>query len=114
VQSGPEDRLALIRRYYEAYENDDRSAIEPLLHPQFTFTSPDDDRINRTEYFDRCWPNHQTITAFDLLDICADHKHALVRYQASVTDRPGFANVEQFTFTDGRTSHIDVYYGQQI
>jgi hypothetical protein len=42
MQSGPEDLLALIRRYYQAYENDDRSAIEPLLHPQFTFSSPQD------------------------------------------------------------------------
>lgn len=47
MQSGPEDRVALIRRYYQAYENDDRPAIEELLHPDFTFTSPDDDRSTR-------------------------------------------------------------------
>jgi ketosteroid isomerase-like protein len=42
VQTGPDHRLALIRRYYQAYENDDQSAIERLLHPGFTFTSPED------------------------------------------------------------------------
>ena len=54
LQFGPDDRLALIRHYYQAYDNDDRLAIEPLLHPGFTLTSPDDDRIDRAAYFNRC------------------------------------------------------------
>jgi hypothetical protein len=80
VQSGPDDRLALIRRYYQAYENDDRSTIEQLLHPGFNFTSPspDDDRIDRTTYFERCWPPHKGIKSFALLDVCADDNGALV------------------------------------
>ena len=60
MQSGPDDLLALIRRYYQAYENDDRPAIEQLLHPDFTFTSPDDDRIDRVTYFEQCWPPTST------------------------------------------------------
>jgi hypothetical protein len=72
MQLGPDDRLAIIWRYYQAYERDDRSAIEPLLHPELTFTSPQDARIDRAAYFDRCWPGHQSIKSFTLLDLCAD------------------------------------------
>jgi len=116
MQSGPDDRLALIQRYYQAYENDDQSAIEQLLHPDFTFTSPspNDDRIDRATYFERCWPPHEQIESFTLLDVCADAHHALVRYRAAEFTGPGFASVEHFEFTDDRISHIDVYFGREL
>jgi|HubBroStandDraft_1064217.scaffolds.fasta_scaffold325641_2 ketosteroid isomerase-like protein len=114
MQSGPDDRLALIRRYYQAYENDDRSAIEQLLHPDFTFTSPNDDRIDQATYFKRCWPNHERIVSFTLLDVCADGEGALVRYRAAELAGPGFANVEYLEFTGGVISHIDVYFGRDL
>jgi hypothetical protein len=85
---------------------------ESLLHPQFTFTSPNDDQIDRRGYFERCWPNHESIAAFDLVDVCADTALALVRYQASQSVGPGFGNVEQLEFVDGQVSHIDVYFGR--
>jgi hypothetical protein len=114
MQSGPEERLALIRRYYEAYENDDRQAIDGLLHTSFTFSSPLDDRIDRSTYFDRCWANHERIESFALLDIYADSGSALIRYRAHEYDGPGFANVEQFEFTDDLVSHIEVYFGREL
>lgn len=61
MRFGPKDRLVLIECYYRAYEDSDRSAIEPVLHPDFTFTSPQDDRIDRDTYFQRCWPGHERI-----------------------------------------------------
>lgn len=106
--------MALIRHYYQAYDNDDRLAIEPLLHPGFTFTSPDDDRIDRAAYFDRCWPGHRSIKSFTLLDLCADAQDALVRYRATEFDGPGFGNVEHFEFTDAQISPVDVYFGPQL
>jgi ketosteroid isomerase-like protein len=116
MHSGPGDRLALIQRYYQAYENDDRPAIEALLHPGFTFTSPspEDDRIGRAEYFERCWPPHETIKAFHLLDVCAGDHGALVRYRADEVAGPGFANVEYFEFDGGQIAHVDVYFGREL
>jgi hypothetical protein len=116
VQSGPDDRLALIRRYYQAYENDDRPAIEQLVHPGFTFTSPnpDDDRIDRATYFERCWPPHEGIKSFALLDVCADDNSALVRYRAGEFVGPGFANVERFEFRDAQIVHLEVYFGRGL
>jgi ketosteroid isomerase-like protein len=114
MQSGPEDPLAVIRRYYEAYENDDQAAIESVLHRDFTFSSPNDDnRIDTARFLARCWPNHKVIEKFHLLDVCADSDSALVRYKADVTgDDAGFQCVEHFEFADGLVSHIDVYFGR--
>jgi len=116
VHAGPDDRLALIRRYYQAYENGDRPAIEQVLHPGFTFTSPGpgDDRIDRATYFERCWPPHERITTFALLDVCADQTGALVRYRASEFAGPGFANVERLEFRDDLIAHVEVYFGRDL
>jgi ketosteroid isomerase-like protein len=114
MRAGPENRLALIRRYYQAYENDDRPAMEQLLHPDFTFTSPDDDRIDRATYFERCWPGHESIQSFTLLDVCADAQGALIRYRAAEFNGPGFVNAEHFEFTGDGISHIDVYFGREL
>jgi ketosteroid isomerase-like protein len=45
----------LIRKYFSAYENKDRKAIESLTN-DFAFTSPYDRRIDRETYFKRCCP----------------------------------------------------------
>jgi ketosteroid isomerase-like protein len=114
VEIGPQERIDLIRRYYRAYEDDDRGVLEQLLHPEFTFTSPDDDRIDRSAYFERCWPPHENIRHFALLDICADAHGVLVRYRAREFVGPGFANVERFELEDNRVSHIEVYFGRRL
>jgi ketosteroid isomerase-like protein len=116
VQSGPANRIDLIQRYYQAYERDDRPAIEHVLHPGFTFTSPGpgDDRLDRPTYFEKCWPPHEQIKTFALLDVCADDTGALVRYRASEFAGPGFANVERFEFRDDLIAHVEVYFGRDL
>jgi ketosteroid isomerase-like protein len=100
-----------IRNYYRAYETGARDVVEQLLSDDFTFTSPHDDRIDRTTYFAKCWPGHQHLRQFALRQVLVDGDQALVRYQAVPTDRPSFHNVEHFEFHDGQVRHIDVYFG---
>ncbi len=114
MRSGPESRLALIQRYYHAYEEDDQQAIEAVLHRDFTFTSPNDDRIDRATYLECCWPGHERIQEFNLLDVCADHDRALIRYHAAVSGEPDFQCVEHFEFADDLVSHVEVYFGRDL
>jgi hypothetical protein len=51
------DIVEIARASYEAYVAKDRAAIEALIAEDFHFTSPLDNRIDRTTYFARCWPN---------------------------------------------------------
>jgi hypothetical protein len=73
-----------------------------------------DDRIKRAEYLQRCWPGHQRIASFDLLDVCADDDSALIRYREDVPGEPGFQCVEHFEFTDDLVSHVEVYFGRAL
>ena len=60
-----DDPVAIARAAYEAYERKDRTAIEELIAEDFHFSSPLDNRLDRETYFSRCWPNSQTIAAFE-------------------------------------------------
>ena len=51
------DRLQTVRESFGAYESGDRSAIERILSDDFSFYSPPDPGIDRTTYFEVCWPN---------------------------------------------------------
>ena len=111
------DLADLARRYYRAYEDDDRGAMEAMLAPDFTFTSPYDDAISREAFFLRCWPNHVWLDKFHLELVLVEGNRVMVmyRFEARPTDvkRPNlsFRNAECLTFEKERLSHVDVFFG---
>jgi ketosteroid isomerase-like protein len=114
--TGPANRIALLRRYYESYETDDREALQGVLHQDFTFSSPapEDDRLGQVKYFQRCWPQHERITKFDLLDISAVADSALVRYIGRVREGSPFHCVDQVEFQDDLILKIECYFGRDL
>jgi ketosteroid isomerase-like protein len=101
----------LIGAYLAAYENKDRAALENLLAEDFTFSSPVDDRIDRSRYFKRCWPFSRQVKEFRLEKILADDEEAFVRYEAITKRGVAFRNIETFTIEEGKIRHIEVYFG---
>jgi hypothetical protein len=103
----------VIRSYYRAYETSDRALAESLLSDDFTFSSPVDDGIDRATFFAKCWPFHEQLRTFHLLQLGTDGRHALIRYRAEKIDGDGFCNVEHLELDQDRRriSHIDVYFG---
>jgi ketosteroid isomerase-like protein len=103
-----------IRRYFAAYETKDRALIESLLTPGFHFSSPQDDRIDRATYFDRCWPFIENVRAFHLEKIFEDGDEAFLTYTCQPKEGPGFRNTEFFSFKDGKVDEITVYFGHSL
>ncbi|MES2924750.1 MAG: nuclear transport factor 2 family protein [Verrucomicrobiota bacterium] len=101
----------LIRACFRAYETKDRSALEPLLADDLTFSSPIDDNIDRRTYFERCRPNSEHLESFEIETILVEGAQAIVRYKATTCDGRSFRNVECFTAKGGKIHHIDVYFG---
>jgi len=101
----------LVRRYYRAYEQKSRTVVEALLSDDFVFTSPYDDRIDRSTYFERCWPNSESIRAFRIESLLEDGREAFVRYTLETKAGSPFRNAERFRFDGARIKEIDVYFG---
>lgn len=109
------DLLALTRDVYRAYETGDRGLIDGLIAEDFTFSAPPDVGIDRTAYFERCWPNAGHIDAYDFVRLTAlDGGEVLVTYEATRTDGTRFRNTEVLTFAGEQLVAAEVYWGWDL
>jgi ketosteroid isomerase-like protein len=100
----------LVRRYYRAYEQKDRSALEGLLSDDLTFTSPHDDHIDRRAYFERCWPSSAGIRAFHIESLLDNDREALVRLAVEMDMGSPLRATEWFRSDGGKIKEIEVYF----
>ncbi len=103
----------VIRQCFHAYEIKDRSILERLLSDEFTFSSPEDDRINKETYFERCWPFAELVKTITLEKIFVEENEAFVRYECIMNDGKSFRNTEFFTAENGKIKSVDVYFGRE-
>ncbi len=101
----------LIRKYYSAYQSNDRKSLEDLLSDDFTFSSPLDNHINRTTYFQRCWPNSETISVFHIEKLFEKGNEAFVRYECERVTGTRFRNTEYFRIKENKIKEVEVYFG---
>ena len=107
-------RIQLAHACYDAYVSKDREAIEALIAPDFHFTSPLDNRIDRATYFERCWPNSKTINAFEFLHEAVQGDRVYVTYEGRATNDRRFRNTEVLTFAGDRLTTVEVYFGWNL
>lgn len=109
------DRLQLARDVYGAYVSGDRAALEELIADDFAFYSPPDPGIDREAYWERCWPNSQTLEAFDFVRLIENGDEVIVTYESTKSDGRRFRNTEVLTFTaDDRLARAEVYFGWDV
>jgi ketosteroid isomerase-like protein len=106
-----ENKSELVRRCFRAFNTSDRAEIERLLAPDFTFTSPLDDAIDRAAYFERCWPNSDRIREHIIERIFVEGDAAFVTYFAITYEDLQFRNTEFMTFVGDQIATVDVYFG---
>jgi ketosteroid isomerase-like protein len=101
----------IIRGIFAAYLANDRKAVEAALTEDFRFTSPFDDAIDKTTYFERCWRGSDWIERHELERIFVEGDEAFVTYQCMARSGKSFRNTEFFAFDGGKVRRIDVYFG---
>ena len=110
IQSS-EEISAIVRACFQCYVEKDRAKIETLISDDFHFTSPLDNRINRQSYFERCWPNSETMAAIDIERVVVSSDRAFVTYDLRMKDRKQFRNTELITVQNGKVTDVEVYFG---
>ncbi|MFL6790684.1 MAG: nuclear transport factor 2 family protein [Bradyrhizobium sp.] len=101
----------VIRGLFAAYLSNDRNTVEDCFTDDFRFTSPYDDEIDKTTYFERCWKSSDWIERQTLERIFAEGDEAFVTYRCVAKGGRSFRNTEFFTFAGNKIKRIDVYFG---
>ena len=101
----------LIRKYFSAYENKDRKAVESLLSDNFVFTSPYDYRIARETYFKRCWPYSEQSPTYEIEKMLERDNEAFILYDCKTKTGGRSRNTEFFTIEGDKIREVEVYFG---
>ena len=114
VTSVQDNNVAVAKAVYQAYVDKDRAQLEALIAPNFHFTSPLDNRLDRGTYFDRCWPNSERIKGFTFIAIVQDGDRVYVTYEGRTHGGKGFRNTEVLTVRGGQVAEAEVYFGWSL
>lgn len=106
--------LDVVRAALRAYVDKDRAAMEALVAETYRFTSPLDNELDRPTYFERCWPNNETLAGFDRIHEVEQGDTAFVVYEGYTFDGKRFRNTEVHTVKDGQLLATEVYFGWDI
>ena len=101
-----------VRKYYAAWESKDWHRIDTQLADDFTFSSPLDDHISKSDFKAGCWDTQIAyIDRFDLKQLIGTDDEAFVMYVCHTTNGKTFRNVEYFQFRDGKVKAVECYFG---
>jgi ketosteroid isomerase-like protein len=115
INSGHEaDPIEVVRTVFDAYVRSDRAAIEQVIAPDFHFSSPRDNRLDRQTYFARCWPNNERVVDFKLIHLVRDGDRVFVTYEGENKAGYHFRNTEISTVRQGKVVETEVYFGWSV
>jgi ketosteroid isomerase-like protein len=107
-------RCDTVRRLFAAYIAQRPELVAPMLAPDFTFSSPRDDHIDRQRYFEHCWPKERVFRDIHIEHLIDDGDEVIVSYRAEKMDGGSFRNVELIRFAADRIAEVNVYFGRNI
>jgi ketosteroid isomerase-like protein len=105
----------VVREQFDAYLAQDRPTAERLLADDLTFTSPQDDHIDKAAFLERCFPTAERLTSQEILHLVAadaDSVFILYEYELKTGDR--HRNTELITVHAGRITEIQVFFGGKV
>jgi ketosteroid isomerase-like protein len=109
------DNAEVVRRNLAAYVAGDRATAERLIAPDFVFTSPQDDHIDRAAFFERCFPTADRFASQELrrLAVTGDDVFIMYEYELRETGER-YRNAELLTVRDGRIVEVQVFFGGSV
>lgn len=104
-----------VRASTDAYRNQDLEAATRLLAENFTFTSPQDDHIDKSAYLERCFPTADRFAASEILAIVpAGDDGVFLLYEYELRNGERYRNTEYITVRNGQLVETQVFFGSRL
>jgi ketosteroid isomerase-like protein len=111
----PTSRTEVVRASFDAYRTQDHDAADRLMADELTFTSPQDDHIDRRAYFERCFPTADRLVFQEVLELVeAGDDGVFILYEYELKTGERHRNSEFITVRDGRIVEIQVFFGGRV
>lgn len=108
-------RVSVVEAAFRCYRAQDREAALPLYGDDFTFTSPQDDHIDKAAFFERCFPTADRFAEQRLLRIVpAGDEEVFVYYEYELATGGRYRNVEVIAVRDGLIRDVQVFFGGEV
>jgi ketosteroid isomerase-like protein len=105
----------IVRANFDAYLRQDRAACEALLGEELTFTSPQDDHIDKRAFLERCIPTADRVSRQELIHVVRASEHdVFVMYEYDLVAGGTYRNTELITVVDGLIVEIQVFFGGSV
>lgn len=112
MTSSPE---AVVEAAFRYYRTQDRDAALALYADEFSFTSPQDDHIDKAAFFERCFPTADRFTRQRLLHVTpVDEELVFVSYEYELATGDRHRNMEAITVRDGLIREVQVFFGGRV
>lgn len=82
-----------------------------LLSPDFRFTSPNDDRIDRSAWLERCFPTADHFVRHEMLAVETTAVGVLAYYEYALEGGDTYRNTELISVVDGLIVETQVFFG---
>jgi ketosteroid isomerase-like protein len=102
----------IVEAAFEAYRGQDLARMESLLAEDFTFTSPQDDHIDKAEFLRVCFPTASRMSEQRTLLLAdAEGGNVFVMYEYTLITGETHRNTECMTVRDGKVVATQVFFG---
>jgi ketosteroid isomerase-like protein len=110
-----QSNVSVVQAAFQHYLTQDRDAAFPLYAEDFTFTSPQDDHIDKAAFFERCFPTASRVSEQRMLHVTpADQELVFAYYEYVLTSGTRHRNVEVITVRDGLIHEVQVFFGGEF
>ncbi|HEY7486263.1 MAG TPA: nuclear transport factor 2 family protein [Streptosporangiaceae bacterium] len=111
----PESPTSVVDAAFRYYRSQDRAAAFALYADDFSFTSPQDDHLDKATFFERCFPTADHFKEQRQLNVTpADDELVFVYYEYELATGDRYRNVEAITVRDGLIREVQVFFGGKV
>jgi ketosteroid isomerase-like protein len=104
-----------VRASMDAYHSQDIEAATRLVAEDFTFTSPQDDHIDKSAYLERCFPTADRFAASEIIAIvAANNDSVFLLYEYELRSGARYRNAEYITLRNGQLVETQVFFGGRV